>query len=295
MKSVTGLYDASLGQRSNETSGRAILARQREGDNGTFHFIDNLSRAIRHTGRILIDLIPTVYTGERIIRVLGPAGDDPTNVRIGPPGAQPTPQALAQQAQAEQGEQQQAIARIFDLTAGKYDLTVETGPSFTTRREEAAVQMMDLLRAFPAAAPLIGDLVAKNLDWPGADEIAQRMKAMLPQQVQGQDPRLQQMEQALQQAQGKLGEAMHDKALEARKLDIDAYNAETNRIKAVQPAPGSPEMQAMVMQAVQTVLSSPDILPPMAPQGMPPGGPIPQLGPQQMPPPPPGAPPAMPA
>jgi hypothetical protein len=71
MKSIIGIYDASLGARSNETSGRAIMARQREGDVSTFHFIDNLSRAIRHGGRILLDLIPKVYTTERMVRVLG--------------------------------------------------------------------------------------------------------------------------------------------------------------------------------------------------------------------------------
>src|SRR5690606_11188563 len=74
MKAIMGLYDASLGARSNETSGRAIMARQREGDTSTFHFQDNMARAIRHTGRILIDLIPKVYNAERIIRILGEDG-----------------------------------------------------------------------------------------------------------------------------------------------------------------------------------------------------------------------------
>src|SRR6185503_5404552 len=92
MKSIIGIYDASLGARSNETSGRAILARQREGDVSTFHFIDNLSRAIRHGGRILIDLIPKVYSTERIVRILG---EDlaPATVRIAPTGRPVTEQA----------------------------------------------------------------------------------------------------------------------------------------------------------------------------------------------------------
>lgn len=81
MKAVIGLYDASLGARSNETSGRAIMARQREGDVSTFHFTDNLNRAIRHTGRVLIDLIPHVYSGERIVRVMGEDGS-PSNKQL---------------------------------------------------------------------------------------------------------------------------------------------------------------------------------------------------------------------
>ena len=155
LKSIMGLHDASLGARSNETSGRAILARQREGDVSTFHYIDNLSRAIRHAGRILIDLIPKVYSAQRMVRILGPDGA-PALVEVNGEGAAPG-------------------GRIFDLTAGRYDLTVRAGPSFASRREEAASQMIELIRAYPPAAPLIGDLLARNLDWPGADEVARRL------------------------------------------------------------------------------------------------------------------------
>jgi hypothetical protein len=154
LKSIMGLHDASLGARSNETSGKAILARQREGDVSTFHYIDNLSRAIRHAGRVLIDLIPRVYSTQRMVRILGPDGAP----------------ALVQVNGAEGGG-----GRVFDLGVGRYDLTVRAGPSFASRREEAASQMIELIRAFPPAAPLIGDLLAKNLDWPGADEVARRL------------------------------------------------------------------------------------------------------------------------
>jgi hypothetical protein len=80
----------------------------------------------------------------------------------------------------DQAQQMQGLIRIYDLTTGKYDVTCEAGPSFTTKREEAAAQMVEFIRAYPNAAPLIGDLLAKNLDWPGADDIAERLKAMLP-------------------------------------------------------------------------------------------------------------------
>lgn len=277
LKAIMGIYDASLGARGNETSGRAILARQHQGDTSTFHFIDNLARAIRHTGRILIDLIPTVYTGDRIIRVLGPEGDDPKTVPLGKP------------TQTEEG-----IEKIYDLTIGKYDLVVETGPSFSTKREEAATQMTELIRVYPQAAPLIGDLLAKNLDWPGADEIAKRMKAMLPQQVQGQDPMAQQMQQVIQHLQQQLGQmgqqlqdVQKDKAIESRKVDVDAFNAETNRLKVTATAMGPEQVQMLVMQTLQQVLTSPDILtgPQQGamPQGMAPQIPPQPVSPQQAP------------
>jgi hypothetical protein len=180
IKSITGIYDASLGARSNETSGVAIRARQREGDVSTFHFIDNLARAIRHTGRVVIDLIPEVYDAPRIVRVIGEDGSQkPVQVN------QPTPKVDKETGEPEHDEMGQVVMALHDLTVGKYDLTVSTGPSYTTQRQETAEQMMTLIHAYPAAAPLIGDILVKSLDWKGADEIAERLKKMLPPQVSG--------------------------------------------------------------------------------------------------------------
>src|SRR5690606_1866668 len=113
----------------------AIMARQREGDVATFHFIDNLTRAIRHTGRILIDLIPHVYSDERIVRVIGEDGTQETQKINGPV------EETDEDGQPIVDEEGQSVMGIRDLRAGKYDLTVTSGPSFTTRREEAAAQM----------------------------------------------------------------------------------------------------------------------------------------------------------
>jgi len=166
MKATFGIHDASLGARSNETSGVAIKARKLEGDVSNFHYIDNLNRAIRFTGRLLIDLIPKVYSKPRVMRVMGLDGTA-ESVQVN-----------------EEFQLESGITKMHDLTTGKYDLTVKAGPSFTTQREEAFAQMTDMIRAYPALAPLIGDLVAANSDWPGADEIAKRLKVMLPQEIQ---------------------------------------------------------------------------------------------------------------
>jgi len=239
MKSVMGMFDASIGQRSNEVSGVAINSRKRESDVSTFHYIDNMSRAIRHAGRILVNLIPHVYNDARIIRVLGEdqeAQTVPVNQPIEMPNEEP---------------------RVFDLTTGRYDVTVKAGPSFTTQREEAATQMIELLRAFPQAAPFIGDIVAKNLDWPGADEIAERLQKLLPENVQQPDAQLMQMQQQLQQAAAQIESMIKDRQLveqknviDASKVEVDKYKAETDRMEAVMKAeenqlqsPAMPEFQ----------------------------------------------------
>jgi hypothetical protein len=243
IKATMGIYDASLGARSNETSGKAIIARQMEGDTATFHFIDNLSRAIRHAGRVLIDLIPQVYGVERMVRILGPE-NEPQMVKVNGP-------TTVQQKDPQTGELQE-IERVFDLTAGKYDCIVKAGPSFNTRREEAASQMIELIRAYPDAAPVIGDLLAKNLDWPGADEVADRLKGMMQKmtggdeapegtqnvpheviaQVQQQMQELQQQNQALANENQQLKDAND---LKARELEIKAFDAETKRLQAMKP------------------------------------------------------------
>ena len=279
MKAIMGMYDASLGARSNETSGRAIMARQREGDVSTYDFLDNRNRSVEHGGRVILDLIPRVYSVERVMRCMKEDGTTYA-VPVNQPVIQPQQLQAIQQGQMPPPQPQQAgqapqyvpvpqnlppmppqlieslkaVTRVFDLTAGKYDVTVTAGPSFTSRREEAATQMMEFIRVFPQAAGLIGDLLAKNLDWPGAEQVADRLKAMVPPQARGQvDPMVQQLQGMLQQQdqqakqavatlQGQIAElqrAMGDKsadnALKARELEIKAADAETKRMQVLKP------------------------------------------------------------
>ncbi len=266
MKSIMGIYDASLGARSNETSGRAIMARQREGDVGTFNFIDNLSRAMRYAGRVIIDLLPSVYDSQRVIRVIG---EDDSNKQV-----------------TINGEyEDNGVMKLHDLTTGKYDVTVETGPSYTTKREESSAQMMEMLRVFPQAAPLIGDLVAKNLDWPGADKIAERLKAMLPPQIQkmeGQkglppeaqaiveqmDQQIQQMQQQMQQGmqyihqlQGENQQLKQSGEIDMAKISADMEKARLDAETKLQLASinGQQDQQEIMLKAyldrIQTMVS----------------------------------------
>lgn len=261
IKSTIGMFDASLGARSNETSGRAILARQREGDVATFHFIDNVTRAIRHTGKILIGLIPKVYSGERIMRVLGEDGiskNVPVNKEY-PADAEGNPvqaqsgggQGMmpmeenegAEGAGHEMAELGQTIMMMHDLSIGKYDVTVTSGPSYTTRRAEAAAEQMQFLQSFPQAATIIGDIVAANLDWPQSDKIAERIakatgqgdEQKIPPELQQQIDQGQQLIQQLQTENEKLKAEQTNQqaqsAIDAQKVQVDMQKAEVERLK----------------------------------------------------------------
>lgn len=260
MKSIMGIYDAALGARSNETSGKAILARQRESDISTFNYIDNLSRAIRHAGRILCDLIPKIYSVPRVIRIIHEDGTN-KNVQINQP-FQPHDED-----KMDGKELNDALVKLYDLTAGKYDVTCESGPSFTTKREEAANQMLQFIQSMPSTGSLIADKLVKNLDWEGADEIAERLKLMLPPQLQGKNPQIEQMQQQMQQMdmQAKeavnalskqLEEAKKDKTIEFEKLKIDSFNSETNRIKALNDNMTPEQIRNLVLSTMQEVANS---------------------------------------
>ena len=231
IKSVIGMTSASNMQ--GEISAKALAARQREGDVATYHFVDNLSRAIRHAGKIIVDLIPYVYNEARVMRVLG---EDNTAKTV----------AINQPVQMDEGEE----PRIFDLTTGKYDVVVKLGPSFNTQRQEAADQMMLLVQQFPQAAPIIGDLIAKNLDWPGAEEMAERLQKLLPSQIKGVDPETQKLKAQLTEATAIIQQLQADRtiyeqknqieagelALKAEKIVVDKYRAETDRMEGIAKA-----------------------------------------------------------
>jgi hypothetical protein len=170
IKATTGLFDASLGAQGNETSGKAIIARQRESDTATFVFTDNQTRALKYTGKILVDLIPKIYDTERVVRLLnedGSEGWDKINVTDPVTG--------------------ESVAN--DLSVGRYDVVVDAGPGYMTKRLESADGLVQILSAAPNLAPLIVPRIAKNLDWPESDELAEEIRAMNQPQQQGPDPK----------------------------------------------------------------------------------------------------------
>lgn len=188
LKNVTGIHDASLGMRSNETSGKAITQRQKQGELSNFHYSDNFSRSLRYLGVILLDLIPKIYDRPRITRIVH---EDMTSevVKINQPS----------------GEQDASgIDKIYDVTTGKYDVVVSTGPSFLTKRQEMVDSMVQITQANPELWQVAGDLLVKNMDWNGAQEIAERLKKMLPPQLQdapdGKQPIPPQVQQQLDQS-----------------------------------------------------------------------------------------------
>ena len=201
IKAALGMYDASLGAQTADISGKAIISRQMQGDNATFHFIDNLSVAIRHVGRILIGLIPIIYTGQRIIRILGEDGKDsmvPLNQPVVKVGNEYKP--VGQVADAQ-------VSRMVSFDAGKYDVVVEVGASYATKRQELANAIVEIARINPEIMNVAGDLFMKSLDVPYAEDIAKRIRSTMNPALLGDDleaQRLQQLTAAVQELQNKL-------------------------------------------------------------------------------------------
>lgn len=273
IKAVTGIYDASLGAQSNETSGKAILSRQQQGEVATFNYPDNMGKGVRRTWEILIGLIPKIYDTERSVRILGVDGAEKylkVNQTVVDPATNQT-------------------QVINDLSRGKYDVAVTVGPSFTTQRQEAAETYMQMAQAFPPLMQFAGDLVFKATDLPYSEQIAERLKTMLPppiQQMLGEgksvppeaqaalaqaDMMMQQVQeqgamaqQAMQEAEQGKAEAEKAKSevqqlianLETKKAQFDAYIAQKMADMAVKEAQSQSTEQAEGAEKERETLSS---------------------------------------
>ena len=248
IKATMGMYNASLGQRSNEQSGVAIAQRKEEGDVATYHFQDNLVRSITHVGRILINAIPEIYDTPRLLRIIG-LEDNPKTVGVN--------------GQISEGQE-----RTFDLTQGKYDVRVITGAPYTTRRQEAAQFFSEIVSKQPELMMVMGDLLFKNMDFSGAPAMAERMKKMIDpklldeqerEELEAPDPEKMQMMAALQEMQAQMGQMQQELQnkqaelmlksreidLKEKELEIDAFSAKADAIAKINPpAAAKPEGQA---------------------------------------------------
>lgn len=220
IKDVTGLHDASLGIRSNEVSGKAIMARQREGDIATIIYQDNLNQAIQEAGVVANELTPLAYDTVRMIRVIGE-------------------------------DEQIAFQKINDpyddgsvnITNAKYDVQIVTGPSYTTKRQESSELLLEMAKVNPALFEIAGDIIMETQDIPGGERIAARLRKMLPaaqqeaqeeaQQQGNAEPSPEQIAaQQQMEMQMQLAQAQQAAALAQLEADVRAANAKADEAEA---------------------------------------------------------------
>ncbi len=221
IKDVSNIHEANLGQRSNEVSGKAIMARQRVGEVGTAIYQDNLNAAIEEAGKVINSLIPFVYDTPRTIKVLGEDMLTEQQVRIN----------------------DDADDSSVDITLGKYSVSVTTGPSYTTRRVEAREEMMSMVNAMPQIMGIAADKIVEAQDWPGADEISRRLRTQLaPGMVSPED--MSEQEQMAQQQQSEQQQQQQQMQEQAMQMDMASKQAELE-LKQAQ----AQEAQARAMEA----------------------------------------------
>jgi hypothetical protein len=281
IKSTTGQYNASLGQGGNERSGKAILARQREGDVGTYHYGDNLTRGVRHIARQLVDLIPKIYDTQRIARIIGEDGVTKM-AKINPEQEEPVREVRNQEGIV--------IDKIYNPGVGKYDVVATTGPGYATKRQEALEAMGQLLQGNPQLWAVAGDLFVKNMDWPGAQEMAKRFaKTIDPKligdnqespELQAAQQQIQVMGQQMEQMAGMLENVKNSEIARTNEIKefeamVKAYAAETQRISAVQAGMTEEQIQDIVMGTIAAAMDTGDLvsgmpqMPPMQEPQMP--------------------------
>jgi hypothetical protein len=266
VKSTTGQYDTSLGATSNERSGKAIMARERQSDTGTYHYVDNLARAIRHVTRQLVGLIPKIYDTQRVARIIGLDGDTEM-VKLDPTQAEPVKEI--------RDENNIVIDKIYNPGVGKYDVVVTTGPSYMTKRQEALDAMGMILQSNPQLWQVAGDLFIKNMDWPGAQEMAKRFEKIIDPKIMAESDESPEMQQAkmqmeamaqeldqLQQMLQNVGKSVEVQDLDRKafEAEIKAYQAETQRLSAIAAGMNPEQVQEVVMQTLRDVMTTGDLV-----------------------------------
>lgn len=208
MKAATGIYTAALGAPSSEQTGKAINARVGQSQLNNAHYNFNLGVSYKHLGRVLLSALPYVYDTPRVIRIIGESGD-------------------YESVEVNKKLQQGGVEQFFDLTVGAYDVYIDAGPAFATRRREAVDALMAWNQNFPQLSEVGGDLLAASMDWPGARELSMRLKKMLPPGVLGDNINVQQLMQENEGLKAQLAELQGDQMKIASTERIAAANNET--------------------------------------------------------------------
>ena len=241
MMAASGQYQAQMGENENAKSGVAINARQRQGDRATYHFIDNNAKAIRYTGKILIDLIPKVYDTKRVMQISATDGSI-MSVTVDPEAQAP----FQKQQPGPEGpvmDKGQEIAQIiFNPNIGTYDIQSEVGPSYATKRQEAFNALTQIAAQNKEFMGVAGDILWKVADFPEAQVLAERWRKIIPPNLTGDTPNPQ-IEQAMHAASDKIEQqlaliAQQQKELADRETEfrIKAQEAETKYKTAVADA-----------------------------------------------------------
>ena len=208
LKATTGIYDAQLGARAGETSGRAIMARTQQGETSNFHYSDNVRRSIEHSCRILVYAIPHFYDTDRMVRVIG-EDEEQKIVQVN-----------------KQFEDNKGESKHYQLDVGKYDVICAAGPSYGSKRQAAAASMIELTRNFPALMEIGGDLLVESLDIPKAQELAKRLRKRLPPELQdGKQPVSPQVKAQMEQM---------SQMLEALTKELDKRTKEVEKLEGRQ-------------------------------------------------------------
>lgn len=234
LRDVSGQHENTEGKEDNAISGRAILARKTQGDVATYTFPDELAAAVAHTGTIILSMMPIVYDTPRMLRIVHEDNSE-EEVRINP--------SLKQAYQAAQAPGQENTKNIeINPAIGTYDVDAQSGPDFATQREWAVEAMNMLLAQNKELWNVVGDLAVKNMDFPGADDMADRIRRTINPAVLGEGPtpteqqlqaQIQQMQTIMQNLVESLAQAQGKQESTDDKMTIEAYNAETKRIKEV--------------------------------------------------------------
>lgn len=242
MRAASGQQNSNFGIKSEASSGIGIQRLKVQGEMATFHFPDNLARALRYEAKVLLDLIPKIYDVEQVVNIIGVDGKQERAVLN--PGFQ----------SAYAGTDAEDVRHIFNPNIGRYDVAIDTGPAYQTQRQEAFDRLSDMAARSPALMQIAGDIILGAADFPMSDKLAERLEKTLPPQLQDKKPgqveippqveqqmqlmsqQMEHMGQALEEAHRQLEAAKTGNQVAQQKTMLDAYLREKEALAKAQQA-----------------------------------------------------------
>jgi hypothetical protein len=242
MELASGIQVAQQVNPSLERTPMAIEKRHQTEEVVNFDFVQSEMLAIRHTAVLLMDLAPHIYDTARVIQTMAKDGTI-RNIEVNPDGEE----AYIKQTDASPDADE--IRVLFNPKIGKFAIEADVGPAYQTQREAAWDAFIEIIKARPELMEVMGDLGFRAGDFPLANEIAERLKRNIAQNMPWllDDSKTGPMIANLQQENANLSQQVQElmvKLAENRAKskgkeelrDLEAMGADDNRLTAVTEA-----------------------------------------------------------
>ncbi|EDA8689548.1 portal protein [Salmonella enterica subsp. enterica serovar Newport] len=156
IQEVTGSSQA-MQQMPSNIAQETVNNLMNRADMASFIYLDNMAKSLKRAGEVWLSMAREVYGSEREVRVVNEDGTDDIALMN------------AQVVDSQTGR----VVALNDLSTGRYDVTVDVGPSYTARRDATVSVLTNVLSTMlpnDPMRPAIQGIILDNIDGEGLDD-----------------------------------------------------------------------------------------------------------------------------